>query len=107
MGLLNTTYSSQNNSHTNNSVRINAVSGTLTKTFDKSYFITCQIGSSDHKKVMDFKSVVSRRTGVDYNNGWQDIEVVVLQAMLCGNDYVMYELIDKKDYEELLETKPI
>lgn len=99
MGLLYTS----NNSRAYNKIDINAVSGTLTKTFDKSYFITCQIGSDQHKNIMNYNSTISRKTGkYSYNNGWENIDVVIIQSMLCGDNYIMHELIDKKDYDSFL-----
>ena len=66
-------------------VNINAVSGTLTKTCEKSYFQCC------HRKSDKFDSIINRQT------------VVVLQAMLMADDYVMFEVMTYRDFEELKE----
>ncbi len=73
-----------NTSVNNNSrVEINAVSGTIVKTHNKSYIDRMHINSQLAKDVF--------RKGSDK---------VILQAMNSHDGYLLVELIDKKDYEE-------
>lgn len=69
-------------------VNVNAVSGTLSKTCKDSYFQCCQRGS---KK---FDDIVNKRL------------VVILQAMIMSNDYVMFEVISQKDFVIQTELFP-
>ena len=77
---------------TNNT--INAVSGCMTKTFRKSYFIRFQRGSILEKSIFN---VDGGQAEIDGKN------VVVLQVMLMANENFVCELIDKEDYDELFE----
>ena len=61
---------------------VNAVSGTLVKSHPKSYFTLGHANSKSTDLLMG-----------RYNDG------VVLQAMLIGDMYLMYEVVDKNDYE--------
>ena len=67
-------------------VNVNAVSGTLSKTCKVSYFQCCQRGSRN------FDDIVNKR------------HVVILQAMIMSNDYVMFEVISQKDFEKIAEN---
>lgn len=64
-------------------VKTNAVSGTLSKTCKDSYFQCCQIGSVKFERIMNEK------------------DVVILQAMIMCDKYVMFEVIKSKDFEKL------
>ena len=68
-------------------VNVNSVSGTLSKTCKDSYFQCCQIGSTK------FDNIVNGRT------------VVILQAMIMSDKYVMFEVITKADFEKLEQIK--
>lgn len=101
MGLLYSHYEA--NPVTNNN--INAVSGTLVKTFKKSYFVTCEFGSYLARGLFD-----KEKPNLGYQNTYSYVrgkEVVVLQIMLCGENRLLAEIINKEDYDELfnLETK--
>lgn len=67
----------------NQRVSVNAVSGSLSKTCKDSYFQCCQIGSNKFDYIINKKSVV------------------VLQAMIMSDKYVMFEVITKEDFEKL------
>ena len=67
-------------------VNVNAVSGTLSKTYKDSYFQSCRRGSRK------FDDIVNKR------------HVVILQAMIMSNDYVMFEVISQKDFEKIAEN---
>ena len=64
-------------------VNVNSVSGTLSKTCKDSYFQCCQIGSTK------FDNIINKQL------------VVVLQAMIMSDKYVMFEVITKEDFEKL------
>ena len=102
MGLLYSHYEA--NPVTNNN--INAVSGTLVKTFQKSYFVTCEFGSWLAKGLFD-KELPNLGYQGNYYNYERGKEVVVLQAMLCGEKRLLVEVINKEDYDEIfnLESK--
>lgn len=78
-------------------VNINAVSGTLSRTCEKSFFFSCGVGSSAFERLMTDEPHLSVK-------GWQSyirVHVVILQSMLMGDNRVMFELIKKSDYEDL------
>ena len=113
MGLLYSNY--ECNSVTNNSLKINAVSGTLTKTYKDSYFVRFAKDSS----MEDFyfrENKPSRILTRDYHyfnnydekyNGYYYTlkEIVVLQVMLCSDNNYLVEAIDKEDYDKMFENK--
>lgn len=71
------------NYSTNQRVNVNAVSGSLSKTCKDSYFQCCQIGSTKFDNIVNGKMVV------------------ILQAMLMSDKYVMFEVITHNDFEKL------
>ena len=96
MGLLYSHYEA--NPKTN--LNINAVSGTLTKTFKDSYFVRFEKGSRMENCYFD-EDYCYR-----YNeNQTKKIEIIVLQVMLCGNDSYLVEAIDKEKYEKMFEKE--
>lgn len=101
MGLLYSHYEA--NPITNNN--INAVSGTLVKTFKKSYFVTCTFNSYLAKGLFDKEEPNLGKEGYyEYVKGQK---IVILQTMLCGENRILVEVINKEDYDELfnLESK--
>ena len=88
------------NSYSNNnsfSYNINAVSGTLRKSHPKSKIIINTISN-------DLRVFNKERPHIylDYN---KEPEIVVLQVMLCGNDKILIEFVEKADFEELVGDK--
>ena len=101
MGLLYSHYSA--NPTTN--VNVNAVSGTLTKTFRKSYFITCEFNSYLAYGLFDDDSPnLGEKGDYGYVKGRK---IVVLQIMLCGDEKILVEVIDKEDYDEMFGIEEI
>ena len=90
MGLL---YSHYEANPTTN-IKVNAVSGTLIKTFRKSFFKRFHMNSITAKCVFD----ENNPSLGDYSK-----EIVVLQIMLCGDNEFLAELIYKEDYDEMFE----
>lgn len=66
--------------------KVNAVSGTLSKTCKDSYFQCCQRGSKN------FDDIVNKGL------------VVILQAMIMSDGYVMFEVISQKDFEKIADS---
>ena len=128
MGLLYSNYESQNNSVTNNTTKINAVSGTLTKTYQKSYFIKENaiydlFGESPFRKekikrekstqpsnyrtyedVTEYDSYISSDGEKDYYTYYKHIPIIILQIMLCGENKQIYEVIDKEYYDDMFKA---
>jgi len=112
MGLLYSHYEA--NPITNNNFKINAVSGTLQKTFRKSYYVRFEKGSAmEHFYFRENKP--SRIVSKDYNRfeGYNEPfndyyykleEIIVLQVMLCADNQYLVEAIDKKDYDEMFDN---
>ena len=102
---------------TNNNFKINDVSGTLQKTFRKSYYVRFEKGSvMEHFYFRENKpSRVVRESycrfdeyNECYNYYFKLEEIIALQVMLCGDNQYLVEAIDKKDYDEIfniLESK--
>lgn len=94
MGILYSHYEA--NPKTN--LNINAVSGTLTKTFKDSYFVRFEKGSRMEDCYFD-ENYCYR----DNENQTKKIEIIVLQVMLCGDGSYLVEAIDKEKYEKMFE----
>lgn len=90
MGLL---YSHYEANPTTN-IKVNAVSGTLVKTFRKSFFKRFHMKSSMADYVFDEEKP---------SLGNRSEEIVILQIMLCGDNEFLAELIYKEDYDEMFE----
>ena len=88
---------------TNNTTKINAVSGTLTKTYKDSYFVKFDKGSSMEDKYFDENPF---RCGEKTYTGFRtpEVPIIVLQVMLCDNGYLV-EAIDKDKYEKIFKEK--
>jgi len=67
---------------TKNVQTVNAVSGTLVKSHPKSYFMLGHVNSRNTDSLMR-----------EYS------DKVVLQVMLIGDMYLLYEVVNKNDYE--------
>lgn len=110
MGLLYSSYEA--NPVTNNSLNINAVSGTLTKTYKDSYFMRFSKDSvCEHfyfreekpSRVIDKSDYRCDSKYEKYGHSYYKLkEIVVLQIMLCSNDDFLVEAIDKEDYYKML-----
>lgn len=117
MGLLYSHYEA--NPITNNNLKINAVSGTLCKTFRKSYFARFEQGSPmEHFyfrdenlpcKIIDKTDNILNLTkdGIweRYKSTYYKLkEVVVLQIMLCAENNYIVEAIDKEEYDKIFDV---
>lgn len=87
------------NSYSNNnsfSYNINAVSGTLRKSHPKSKFCVREVEANQY--VFD-----SQKPRLYYRE--YDDEIVILQAMLTGENQVLIEYVLKTDFEMVGEDK--
>ena len=82
-------FDSYNNQHF--SYNINAVSGTLRKSHPKSKF--CVRTVSDDSYIFN---AIKPRLGWDKNS-----EIVILQAMLTGENQILVEYVYKDDFEQV------
>lgn len=78
-----------------NSIKINAVSGTLVKNYKKSFIVIFHRGSQMANDLLDVDPSIKK------NN--LQIPVVVLQVMLAGDNYMMAEVMYKKDFDNMFE----
>lgn len=116
MGLLCSNYEHfEANPITNNNFKINAVSGTLQKTFRKSYYIRFEKGSPmEHFYFREMKpSRIVEKRNCKYDFEFDEVfdgyyytleEIIVLQVMLCADNQYLVEAIDKKDYDEIFNN---
>ena len=75
--------------------KINAVSGTLTKTFKDSYFVRFKKGSQTEREYLNDNHCYRRS---EYN---KKTDIVVLQVMLMSEENYIVEAIDKEKYEKI------
>lgn len=120
MGLLYSNYECNpvTNNSINNSLKINAVSGTLTKTYKESYFARFGMNSvMEHFYFREDKPsriLRSRSSSGNYREKNEEEykyryyelkEIIVLQIMLCSDNNYLVEAIDKEDYDKMFENK--
>lgn len=102
--MFNTTNQFNHNS-INNSIKINAVSGTLVKNYKESFILRFHINSPMADALLDVEPHTTVRTDI----GRKDVPVVVLQVMLTGDDCLIAEVMYKSDFdamfEQLVETE--
>lgn len=109
---------SVNNSSTNNNnqvLNINAVGGTLVKTYRSSFFkrfntkseMAMQVFDSENPHILFVEERLgeyNRTTGLfDEIRNEEKRPVVVIQTMLCGNNELMAELMWKEDFDKMFE----
>ena len=82
-----------------NEIKVNAVSGTLIKSHPKSFFKVFHMDSQYARNLFSEKPFVHVE--------WKDIEVVVLQSMLTGNDKfnMIAEIVFEKEYLDIGEEE--
>ena len=103
-----------NSASFHNSVKINAVSGTLVKNYKDSFFLRFGLMSELATELLskEPKMVKSRKTKYFDNGHYMDSRteteicpVVVLQTMLCGDGYVLCEIMWKDDFDKMFEKE--
>ena len=112
MGLLYSNY--ECNPVTNNSLKMNAISGTLTKTFKDSYFARFEQNSaSEHfyfredgpSRILRVEDYCFGKCECYDYKFYELKEIVVLQVMLCSDKNYLVEAIDKEDYDKIFDIK--
>ena len=81
----------------NNSIKINAISGTIVKNYAKSFIL--RFGMRSIMSDMLFTESPSLKI---YG---KEKSVVVLQVMLCGEEELLAEVMWKSDFDELFSIK--
>lgn len=85
-----------NNQSVSNSISFNSVAGTLVKSHPKSKFAKFNINRIESTTFFDQNNPHRQR----YGHASECVGIVVLQTMLCGNDMVLVEFVDQKDFED-------
>lgn len=99
----------------NQSLNINAVSGTIVKSYVKSFIIRFNAKSEIAKDILDKNPKMvkyTERHESEYLSGRTYNEpvykpIVVLQIMLCGNDEFLAEIMWKDDFDKMMEPQII
>lgn len=112
MGLLYSNYECK--PVTNNTLKINACSGGIYKTYKESWFTRFHLESELAKKLFkpyDNEIKTSRDTLEKYSfdNSYYTEEhkepVIILQMIICGDMEVIAELITEKDFNKYFESE--
>lgn len=85
-----------NSYSSNNSVEINAITGTIVKNYKDSFFKKFDLDSVFADRVFDTNSP-------HISNYGNNRPVVVLQMMMCGENKVIAELMWEQDFDKLYE----
>lgn len=86
-----------NSYSSNNSIKINAVSGTIVKNYRKSFILRFNMESSMANCILSSNPSINR-----YRD---EIPVVVLQVMLCGDKEFLAEIMYKDDFDEIFNAE--
>jgi len=89
----NNTYSK---SISNNNLNINAINGTILKNYKDSFFLRFHLKSKVGETLLNKKPTLKQES-----YPYKDIDVVVIQMMMCGDMDVIAELILKEDFDKL------
>ena len=84
------------------SIAVNAVAGTLIKTYKDSFFVYYHVSCNDQPGIFDNKDPHILRKGV-FRDEYTKHSVVVLQTMLCGDKEILAEVILKEDFDKLFK----
>lgn len=76
----------------------NSVSGTISKTCEKSFFKYAKIGSILFEKLMSCNPEIHDEFNLNRR-------VVILQSMIIAENTIIFELIWEKDFKELKNVK--
>lgn len=88
-----------NSYSSNNSIKINAVSGTIVKNYRKSFILRF------HMKSSMAESILSKNPSLYIEKTRSRRLIVVLQVMLCGDEELLAEVMWKDDFDELFKTE--
>lgn len=98
-----------------NTLKINACSGGIYKTYKESWFQVFHLRSNFANELFNNSSYTEIRTGEFYTNYYGDIkydepkkdtaQVIILQMIICGDMEVIAELIKKDDFDKYFEKE--
>lgn len=83
----------------NNSININAVSGTIVKNYRKSFILRF------HMKSPMAESMLSKNPSLYIEEICSRKPVVVLQVMLCGDEELLAEVMWEDDFDEIFKAE--
>ena len=98
----------------NNTLKINACSGGIYKTYKESWFCKFHLNSQLANELFNHNSYTKVTTGefytkfesIDYNSPKHEtVEVIILQMIICGDMEVIAELIKKEDFDKYFEKE--
>lgn len=75
--------------------QVNSVSGTIIKSYAKSFFVRFEIGTDVERRLFDINARI-------FKDGHLE-PVVVIQAMIVGENMMLAELMWEEDYEAALK----
>lgn len=113
MGLFYDNYQNTYSPVTNNKLNINAISGTLVKTYKDSFIVRFAKNSPmEHFYLDDIqprKIIEDDASFSDYDEKYKGVyyklqDIVVLQVMLMSDDNYLVEAIDKDKFDAMFET---
>lgn len=84
-------------SSSNNSIKINAVSGTLTKNYKDSFIVRFHMNSKMAEQILSYNPYI-------YKKGLEK-PVVVLQVMLCADNELIAEVMWKSDFDNVFKVE--
>ena len=84
-------------------LNINAVSGTIIKTYRQSFIMDFEMNSRLANMLLDKKPYLY--DGIDKYGRDKERDVVVLQVMLCGNDRCVAEIMWKDEFDDLFKIE--
>lgn len=92
-----------NNYDVTNTLKINACSGGIYKTYRESWFESFHLDSHLARSLFRKEKCyyfADERCYKDYNFGSKGKEVTVLQMIICGEEKVIAEIITKEDFDK-------
>lgn len=104
-------YSYNRNSYNNpQTVNINAVSGTFVKNYQNSFILRFHMKSEMADVLFSKEPQLLKETVKhgEYPNTWEEKikkPIVVLQAMLCGEQELLAEVMWKEDFDKMFESQ--
>lgn len=106
---------SKPNTNVNNTLKINACSGGIYKTYKESWFTRFNLNDSTAKtlfKPYDNKMQVEKDESIwdsdinrFYRHAGKEKEVIILQMIICGDMEVIAELITEEDFNKYFKDE--
>lgn len=108
-------FNSYHGGDVSNTLKINACSGGIYKTYKESWFIKFHLDSQLANELFNHSSYAKVTTGdfyktsygsIDYKEPkYEIVEVVILQMIICGDMEVIAELIKKEDFDKYFQKE--